>query len=124
MPKAFIPDRDMPRKNLKPREYSAAMVRLRERVKLGEFLATQENLPQPDDWIVERHERQHAMILGWAHGATMPWCGRCYCGDTLWNRYLAGVIQPIYPVEEDQLNVVSIKPAPKKRRLPHLPRMW
>jgi len=124
MPKAFIPDRDMPRKDLKPREYSAAMVQLRERVKLGEFLARREEHEMRDGYalVSELHDKQHRVTRGWAKLTLIPFfCGRCHFGDELWDRYEAGFLQPIYPVDEDQVTVASIQPAPRKARLPHLP---
>ena len=113
MTKAYIPDRDLPNFDGKPRDIRAAMLRIEERVRLGKFLAER---PEPPRQVgVDHHEQLHTYVLRWAKADNQDWCGRCQLGDDLWERYEAGVLQPIEPVD------VETPPRPEPKRFPALP---
>jgi hypothetical protein len=111
--KAFIRNDLLPNFDGKPRDISATMYRLEERVRLGRFLAER---PEPPGQVgIDHHEQLHTYAVRWAKADNQEWCGRCQLGDDIWDRYEAGLLQPIDPVD------VEAPALPKPKRFPELP---
>lgn len=117
VPKAIVPDRDLPNFDGKQRDISKTMAQLAERARLGEFLAEH---PEP---VEPSHRRQHDLVSSWARVNHLASCGRCVLGDRVWDRYEAGVLQPVEVVDRDLETerdfLRELRDAPKD--LPSLP---
>ena len=116
MTQAFIPERDLPNFDGKQRDVTTTMARLAERARLGKFL---KGRPEADSFADrfqrEQHEAAHQMVRGWARPPHRDDCGRCVLGDDIWERYEAGLIQPVEVVEARPV----VRATPKK--FPELP---
>jgi hypothetical protein len=111
MTRAYIPDRDMPNLDkLKPAERQRAMKILHERVLVGRFLRDHPDEITDEAEGLPAHHLQHVRFR-WSPTQRDD-CIYCALGNQIGDRYMEGLIAPIYPTDDPAPEV-----EPPKRRI-------